>query len=75
MRTNPLLAMLPGVGWAEALFLISVYAIWIPLGGYVAKQKRRNVTEGVLLGFLGPFGVLIEALLPNNSAPGASREL
>jgi len=45
------------------------FAVWIIvfglLGGWVAGQCGREQTEGFLLGaFLGPFGVLIEALLP-----------
>ncbi len=35
------------------------------LGVYIATQKGRNEWEGLLFGFLlGPFGVIIEALLP-----------
>jgi len=35
------------------------------LGAWVAAQKARGAAEGFLLGLLfGPFGVLIEALLP-----------
>lgn len=62
-----LLALMFGIGWTE-FFLIALFQlVWILLGGYVAQQKRRNMKEGVLLGLLGPFGVLIEALLPTNS--------
>jgi hypothetical protein len=44
-----------------------------PLGSWVASQKGRNRGEGFWLGlFLGPFGVLLEALLPTLSA--AERE-
>lgn len=60
------LGLIAGMGWTEAILVSVFYFIWIPLGGYVAQQKRRNMTEGVLLGLLGPFGVLIEALLPTN---------
>lgn len=36
------------------------------IGGYVAIQKGRNRGEGFLLALLlGPFGILIEALLPS----------
>jgi hypothetical protein len=35
------------------------------LGGYVAQQKQRSYGEGFLFGaLLGPFGLLIEVLLP-----------
>lgn len=54
-------------GW-ELLLIWIVWFMWIPIGGYVARQKCRNVTEGWLFGCLGPFGVLIEALLPTMSA-------
>lgn len=34
-------------------------------GGWVAFQKQRDPAEGAILGLLfGPFGVLVEALLP-----------
>ena|GEM_PF-4345900 len=48
------------------LFLFLVWFVWVPVGAYVASQKRRSVVEGTLLGFLGPFGVIVEALLPTN---------
>ena len=45
-----------------AVLVISAFG-W--LGGWVAKQHGRDESEGRLLGaFLGPMGVLIEALLP-----------
>jgi hypothetical protein len=35
------------------------------VGAYVSAQKERGATEGAVFGFLlGPFGVLIAALLP-----------
>ena len=35
------------------------------LGSWVAAEKRRDTSEGFWLGFLlGPFGVLVELLLP-----------
>jgi hypothetical protein len=40
-------------------------ALMAMLGAWVAVQKGREPVEGGTLGFLfGPFGVLIEALLP-----------
>ena len=36
------------------------------LGAWVATQKGRGPAEGLILGLLfGPYGTLIEALLPN----------
>jgi hypothetical protein len=44
------------------------------LGGWIACQKNRDPAEGAFLGFLfGPFGCLIEAVLPTLPAPAASR--
>jgi hypothetical protein len=46
------------------------------LGSWVASQKRRGGGEGCLLGFLfGPFGVLIEAILPTIVEPPPLRPL
>ena len=42
------------------------WLIWVPVGAYVASQKRRRIIEGLCLGLLGPFGAIIEALLPTN---------
>jgi hypothetical protein len=40
------------------------------LGLYVSGQKNRSVAEGLGLGcLLGPFGVIIEALLPTVDRP------
>jgi len=45
------------------------------LGWYAARQKNRSHLEGFLLGFwLGPFGVLIEWLLPKNSKTLSTRK-
>lgn len=58
-------------------FLIAGFVLAVvmtPLGAWVATQKRRSAGEGALLGFgLGPFGVLIEALLPTGDARPHSR--
>ena len=46
------------------------------LGGWIACQKNRDPGEGAFLGFLfGPFGCLIEAVLPSLAAarPAAAR--
>lgn len=41
-------------------------AIFGILGAWIADQKWRSGSEGFMLGALfGPFGCLIEALLPN----------
>jgi hypothetical protein len=40
------------------------------LGMWIASVKRRSEAEGCALGcLLGPFGALIEALLPSQAAP------
>jgi hypothetical protein len=50
------------------LYLWSVLAfctVFGLFGSWVARQKQRRELEGLILGALfGPFGVLIEALLP-----------
>jgi hypothetical protein len=56
-------------------FIIAGFLLWlvfVVFGGWVAAQKGRSVWEGAILaGLFGPFGVLIEALLPV-PAPGPS---
>jgi len=43
-----------------------VWAVFVFLGGWVAKSKGRSVWEGCLLaGIFGPIGVLIEGLMPS----------
>jgi hypothetical protein len=59
---------------AEMLILAGVVVVFVfsVLGGWVAGEKNRSVGEGIFLGVLfGPFGVLIEALLPTLAAPAA----
>jgi hypothetical protein len=57
-------------------FLAIVIPLWIVmsfLGGFVAVQKHRAIAEGFVMGLLfGPFGVLVEALLPNESDQGTN---
>jgi len=50
----------------EWLVLIVVLAlVFAGFGAFVAVQKRREASEGFILGMLfGPLGVLVEALLP-----------
>src|SRR5262245_53900736 len=49
--------------------LAVVWAISGGFGLYVASSKNRSPTEGFLFGFfLGPLGVLVEALLPDGEA-------
>ena len=44
---------------------LGVAFFFAALGGWVAEQKKRAWSEGAFLGFLfGPFGCLIEGLLP-----------
>ncbi len=53
-------------------FLPIVIPFWIVtgfLGAFVAIQKHRTLAEGFAMGLIfGPFGVLIEALLPTLTA-------
>lgn len=43
----------------------AIFAVFPLTGAYVATQKGRPTSEGAILGLiLGPFGVLIELLLP-----------
>jgi hypothetical protein len=53
------------------LIIIVLWVVMSAFGFWVASQKNRNPVEGLLLGLLfGPFGVLIEALLPTNPSQG-----
>lgn len=53
-----------------ALSLAFAAIVCVPLGAWIASQKRRSMAEGAALGFLlGPFGVFVELLLPTNPAP------
>jgi uncharacterized membrane protein YeaQ/YmgE (transglycosylase-associated protein family) len=55
------------------LVCLVVGLIFGGLGSWIANQKRRDGGEGFVLGFLfGPFGCLIEALLPNKLATDQS---
>jgi hypothetical protein len=60
----------------EFLFIIVVIAIVFALfGSWVAGQKNRDQGEGATLGCIfGPFGVLIEALLPTLQPPAPPTE-
>lgn len=58
-----------GIGFGEFVVLSLIWAVWPFVGQYVASQKRRSRIEGALLGILGPFGVIIEALLPTLPDP------
>lgn len=50
------------------IYIIVGLIISALLGNYIAKQKGRDTTEGVLFGlFLGILGLIILALLPNKS--------
>ena len=47
------------------ILVIVLAAVFGALGAFVAVQKRRDVAEGLIMGFsFGPLGVLVEALLP-----------
>ena len=42
------------------------------LGHYVATQKRRESSEGILFGLVGgPFGVMLLAMLPTKDSTAA----
>lgn len=44
--------------------------IYGPLGGWVARQRRRSFDEGILYGALfGPLGVVVVSLLPPGPEP------
>jgi hypothetical protein len=46
------------------------------LGTWIASQKNRDSGEGFALGCLfGPFGALVEALLPTMPAPGTHQSI
>jgi hypothetical protein len=50
-----------------AIVIVLGLILWGPLGSWVAAQKGRGGMEGFLLGAVfGPFGVLVEALLPTD---------
>ena len=52
-----------------AILLIGLIfiVVWASLGIWIAEQKGRGQGEGLILGaLLGPFGVIIEALLPTS---------
>lgn len=62
--------MIEGMAYDPSI-LIGIVAAYLAvfgwLGQWVATQCGRGAIEGLLLGMLlGPFGVLIEALLPKN---------
>ena len=54
----------------SALLVVLFFGFFISafLGYYIAKQKGRDTTEGVLFGlFLGILGLIILGLLPNKT--------
>jgi hypothetical protein len=54
-----------------AWLVISIFGL---AGGYVAHQKHRPMTEGVILAlFFGPFGLIVEACLPTLERMPAQR--
>lgn len=47
------------------IVVVAVVVVFGILGCWIASQKRRDQTEGFILGLLfGPIGVIIEAVLP-----------
>lgn len=62
------------MGLVAVAVLLGVF-VWGPLGMWVAIQKAREAGEGYLLGLIfGPFGILIEAMLPVGTAAKPPRE-
>jgi hypothetical protein len=56
--------------WWVFLVACLYLAIGGSAGGYQATQKRREVIEGILVGlFFGPFGLIVEACLPEGREP------
>lgn len=54
------------------LFIVIVAIVSAYWGAYVADEKGRSTTEGFIFGScLGPLGVLVIALLPNQP-PGSN---
>jgi drug/metabolite transporter (DMT)-like permease len=59
--------------------VLAALVFWGPLGAWVSRMKRREPGEGYLVAAaLGPFGVLLAALLPTRErreryAPGESQ--
>ena len=50
-----------------AIGLAIAWVAMVGLGAFIATVKRRPLPEGFILGLIfGPFGCLIEALLPTN---------
>ncbi len=48
--------------------LLLILFLFALLGVYVASEKNRAAVEGFALGcLLGPFGVIVEALLPTKT--------
>jgi hypothetical protein len=42
---------------------LAAWVAFVGLGAYVASQKRRSLTEGLILGLLfGPIGAIVEGL-------------
>jgi len=57
-------------GGVPVVYLVILALICPLLGVYVAAQKNRSAGEGLALGcLLGPFGVIIAALLPTLAKP------
>jgi hypothetical protein len=70
--------MIGYLGRIGIMWIVGVIVVWLSsgaLGAWVAFQKGRGASEGFTLGVLfGPFGVLIEALLPNRELPMRAEE-
>jgi hypothetical protein len=56
-----------------AVLLLVLFVVWLIMAGfgaYVGGEKGRDPIEGAIFGFLlGPFGLLIVALLPSLEEP------
>ncbi len=57
-----------------AIVVVAVVLVYAVLGSWIAVQNGRRKVEGGVLGFLlGPFGVLVEAILPSRRVPERPR--
>lgn len=62
-----------GVRFFVGLVIVSAI-VFAGFGAWIARQNGRRPAEGFMLGFcFGPFGVLVEALMPDFGFPTGRR--